>query len=130
MMSQSRSEASASVTESPWFWVMLFSLAAIAAVFTVGPKFERREASIEAKFHARERAMGREAFEKPADDAAPSDVPPWQPIFTLGPIVAILLCVAVIAMVNVFRVQRRRLTALQNDARHASSTESSGDVRS
>ncbi len=39
-----------SVTESPWFWLMLFSLAGLAAVATIGPKFDRREQSIETKF--------------------------------------------------------------------------------
>ncbi len=47
-----------SVTESPWFWVMLFSLAGLAAVATVGPKFEQREASIEAQISCAERALG------------------------------------------------------------------------
>lgn len=113
----SRAGQAISVTESPWFWVMLFSLAGLAAVFTIGPKFEKREASIEAKFHARERALGREAFEKPSDDAAPSAETPWQPIFTLGPIAAVLMCLAVVGMVNVMRFHRRKWKSLQsNDA--------------
>jgi hypothetical protein len=101
-----------SVTESPWFWVMLFSLAGLAAVATVGPKFEQREASIEAKFHARERALGREEFDKPSDDATPSAMPTWKPIFTLGPIAAVLLGIAIVAMFNVVRLQRRRFAEL------------------
>src|SRR5262245_50902765 len=97
-----------SATESPWFWLLIFSLAALAAIATIGPKFERREAAIETKFHARERAAGREAIERPADDAA-QDGPQWQPIFTLGPIAAVVALVAVVAMVNLVRLHRRRL---------------------
>jgi hypothetical protein len=111
-MSQIHPEPPASVTESPWFWVMLFSLAGLAAVFTVGPKFERRETGIEQNFHARERVLGREAFDKPSDDAAPQPAP-WRPIFTLGPIAAILICIAVIAMVGVLRFQAKRLAAMR-----------------
>ena len=100
-----------SATESPWFWVMLFSLAGLAAIATIGPKFDRREESIELKFHARERGLGREAVEQPSEDAPPEPAP-WQPIFTLGPIVAVLGVVAVVAMANVIRLHRRRLQTL------------------
>jgi hypothetical protein len=111
-MLKSQGQPSVSVTESPWFWTMLFSLAALAAVFTIGPKFERREAGIEQKFHARERALGREAFDKPAEDAEPSPTNSWRPIFTLGPIAGTLMCIAVVGMVNIFRLQKRRLAEL------------------
>ena len=59
-----------SVTESPWFWIMLFSLAGLAAVATIGPKFDRREQSIETKFQARERGLGRESVAHEADTPA------------------------------------------------------------
>ncbi len=97
-----------SASESPWFWVLIFSLAALAAIATIGPKFERREEAIETKFHARERATGREAIERPTDDAA-QDGPRWEPIFTLGPIAAVVALIAVVAMVNLVRLHRRRL---------------------
>jgi len=111
---------------------MLFSLAGLAALFTIGPKFERREASIEEKFHARERGLGREAFEPASDDAAPSQekpqghdittsdaqptAPPWQPIFTLTPIAFILTALAVVAMFNMVQFHRRRLNDLRRSA--------------
>ncbi|HZZ28354.1 MAG TPA: hypothetical protein VFE46_10170 [Pirellulales bacterium] len=111
-----------SVTDSPWFWVMLFSLAGLAALFTIGPKFERREASIEEKFHARERGLGREAIDAASGDAAPTatdapanqqnSAPPWQPIFTLTPIAFVLAAIAIVAMFNVLRFHRRRLNHL------------------
>jgi hypothetical protein len=107
-------KAPPSVTESPWFWVMLFSLTALAALATIGPKFERREQAIETRFHARERAAGREAFE-PAVDDTPAAAPQWDPIFTLGPIAGILCIIAIVAMVNVVRFHRRRLATLRRD---------------
>jgi hypothetical protein len=85
-----------SVTETPWFWVMLFSLAALAAIATIGPKFERREQIIETKFHARERGLQREAAE-PAEAGA--EGPQWNTMFTLGPIAGV---VGVLAMVSLF----------------------------
>jgi hypothetical protein len=112
-MAESEQPLPPSATESPWFWVMLFSLAGLAAIATIGPKFDRREESIELKFHARERGLGREAVEQPSEDAPPEPAP-WQPIFTLGPIVAVLGIVAVVAMFNVIRLHRCRLQALRN----------------
>ena len=102
------------VTESPWFWVMLFSLAALAAIATIGPKFEQREQSIETKFHARERGLHREAVEQPADDA-PSQIPEWNLMFTLWPIAAVVGAVAIVSFVGMIRFQRRRLRDLRRD---------------
>ncbi len=110
-MSESPSQ---SVTDTPWFWVMLFSLAALAAIATIGPKFERREQVIETKFHARERGLHREAVEQPADDA-PGEMPEWNPIFTLGPIAAAVGIVAIISFIGVVRFHRRKLTALRDE---------------
>ena len=101
-----------SVTETPWFWLMLFSLAGLAAVATIGPKFDRREQSIETKFHARERGLGRESVAQEAD--APAQIPVWDPIFTLGPIAAVLGGVALVSMVGVIRFHRRKWIVLQN----------------
>jgi hypothetical protein len=111
-MSESKN-APPSVTETPWFWLMLFSLAGLAAVATIGPKFDRREQSIETKFHARERGLGREAVE-PMDESAPAQVPQWNPIFTAGPIVGVLGAAALISMIGVLQFHRRKWMSLQN----------------
>jgi hypothetical protein len=111
-MSESN-KAPPSVTETPWFWLMLFSLAGLAAVATIGPKFDRREQSIETKFHARERGLGREAVEQP-DENTPAQVPQWNPIFTVGPIVGVLGVVALISMIGVLRFHQRKWIVLQN----------------
>jgi hypothetical protein len=108
--------------------VLIFSLAALAAIATIGPKFERREEAIETKFHARERATGREAIERPADDAA-QDAPQWQPIFTLGPIAAVVTLIAAIAMVNLVRLHRRRLGYWRGEAQDVASKEPPVDIR-
>src|SRR5215471_16751815 len=106
-MSNSDAPSSVPVTESPWFWIMLFSLAGLAALFTIGPKFEKREQGIEANFHARERGLGREAAEAPREDA-PAQEPQWEPIFTIGPIAAVLAAIAAVSMFKVARLHRQR----------------------
>ncbi len=107
-MTELRFPSPQSVTETPWFWVMLFSLAALAAMATIGPKFERREQVIETKFHARERGLHREGYEQPGDDAV-AEAPEWNPIFTLGPIMAAIGLVAIVSLVGVIRFQRRQI---------------------
>lgn len=114
-MSASPKEPVPPVTDSPWFWVMLFSLAALAGIATIGPKFERREQAIETKFHARERGLKREAAEPSAPDGQAAE-PHWEPIFTVWPVMAVLVCVALVAFVQLIRLQRRRWAALRANA--------------
>ncbi len=114
-MSDSINRSSQSVTETPWFWLMLFSCAALAAIATIGPKFERREQVIETKFHARERGLHREPS-GPGDDVELAEAPQWNPIFTLGPIVAVIGLVAIVSFVGVIRFQRRQMKGVFSDS--------------
>jgi hypothetical protein len=101
------------VIESLWFWVLMFSLAALAGIATIGPKFDRREQSLETKFHARERGLGRESSDAPTKEPAPQ-VPHWEPIFTVEPVMLLIGMIAVVALANVARLQYRRLAALRH----------------
>ena len=114
-----------SVTETPWFWVMLFSLAALAAIATVGPKFERREEAIETKFHARERGLQREAAtQEPAepDDKVAEvagDAPaakPWSPVFTLEPLMAVIGVLVVVSLFMSVRFHQKCIAAAAREA--------------
>lgn len=44
------------ITESPWYWVYVFSTACLVAIFLLGPKYSARQAQIERNFQGRERA--------------------------------------------------------------------------
>ncbi len=43
--------------ESPWFWLLVFSLMALVAVVLIGPKYMRRQARLEQKLEGRVRAQ-------------------------------------------------------------------------
>lgn len=43
--------------ESPWFWLLSFSLMALVAVVLIGPKYMRRQARLEQKLEGRTRAQ-------------------------------------------------------------------------
>lgn len=44
------------LTDSPWFWLLLFSTFALAALVTIGPKYSLRQGGIETRFQNRETA--------------------------------------------------------------------------
>ena len=46
----------ARMTDSPWFWIYLFSTAGLALLIVFGPKLYSRQAQIEREFQARQRA--------------------------------------------------------------------------
>ncbi|MCC7086813.1 MAG: hypothetical protein IT427_17585 [Pirellulales bacterium] len=112
-MSESSPRHPSSVTDSPWYWVLIFALAALAGIFTIGPKFERRQEIIETKFHGRERAQGRESLEPASVAKTAPDQRPWTRIFTLGPLVLAIAAIALVALVAVIRLQQRRLKDLR-----------------
>jgi hypothetical protein len=107
----------APVTDSPWYWALIFALAALAAIFTIGPKFERRQEVIETKFHGRERAQGRESKEQSTTNAANPDAHPWSRIFSLGPLILTITIIALVAFAAVARLQKRRLEDLREQNR-------------
>ena len=43
------------LTDSPWFWTLLFTLCATVAVLAMGGKYGRRQSTIERKYQARQR---------------------------------------------------------------------------
>jgi hypothetical protein len=102
-------------TDSPWFWVLAFSLMALAALVAIGPKYGRRQANMDVKYQARERIEADRAagnnpvteprFDELADrrDFASADntlVPLW-------PLAAILAVVALFAWVMLVTRSRR-----------------------
>ena len=53
------------ITDSPWFWVHLFCIAALIGLVLVGPKFAQRQANFERKFQGRQRASLKNAGLEP-----------------------------------------------------------------
>jgi hypothetical protein len=55
-MSAGRLDRGTPATDCPWFWVGIFATAALLALVVAGPRFSHRQAQIERRFQARERA--------------------------------------------------------------------------
>jgi hypothetical protein len=45
------------LTDSPWFWVCVFSAMALAGTIAIAPKYEARQRQIELRFEARQRSQ-------------------------------------------------------------------------
>ncbi len=108
-------QPSSPVTDSPWFWVMMFSLMALAALTAIGGKYGRRQATIERQYQARTRVAEQQANENnstadtrtdqqtaPRDFATPADT-----LIPLWPLAVVLLLVALSAGFMLVRGRRR-----------------------
>ncbi|HEY3393735.1 MAG TPA: hypothetical protein VGK58_13575 [Lacipirellulaceae bacterium] len=62
-------DSRAGITDSPWFWVLAFSLMALLALVAIGTKYSRRQTRLELQYQARERIAERraDANSSPAD---------------------------------------------------------------
>jgi hypothetical protein len=47
----------APITDSPWFWVLLFSLMGIVALVAISGQYGKRQARLEKQYQARERVV-------------------------------------------------------------------------
>jgi hypothetical protein len=100
-----------SLTDSPWFWVLAFSLMALGALVAIGGKYGRRQASIERKYQARERIAADRAAGNNLNAGARSDeladrrqfATPHDTLVPLWPLAAILVIVALFAGAMLYR---------------------------
>jgi hypothetical protein len=60
------------LTDSPWFWLLVFANAALLGVAIIGPKYNVRQGAVERRFEAR-REVARRALAQPANETAPGD---------------------------------------------------------
>jgi type VI protein secretion system component VasF len=103
------------VTDSPWFWVMMFSLMALGALVAIGGKYGRRQAAIERQFQARTRVAEQLASEnnstaetRIAEQTPPRDfATPGETLIPLWPLAAVLVLIVVFALIMLVRGQRR-----------------------
>ena len=87
------------ITDSPWFWVYLFGVAALIFVTLEAPKFRQRQANIERKGQGRLRAAQSAAGQTP--DAELST--PENTAVNLQPILIVVGAATAVAWVILWR---------------------------
>jgi hypothetical protein len=104
------------VTDSPWFWVLMFSVMALGALMAIGGKYGRRQSAVERQYQARERiaqqqAAGNNSAAAERNDSQKSPprhfASPGDTLIPLWPLAALLLVVALFALVMLFQGRGR-----------------------
>lgn len=108
-LSHSANSKPPAITDSPWFWVMLFSTASLVALALIAPKYSMRQRQLEMQYQAREETLRRNVeSDHPADDA-PTIAPPapGDLIIPLGPLFGVCAVLLLVSMVLLKRDARR-----------------------
>ena len=103
------------LTDSPWFWLLVFSGMALAALLAIGPKYGGRQARLERQYQARERIAAQRAVEnidteseRTNDQAERRDfASPEDTLIPLWPLAVILSVVVVFAAIMLIRGRGR-----------------------
>ena len=109
------SEDHVSITDSPWFWVLIFSVMGLLALAVIGGKYGRRQANIERQYQARERVAEKLAAENnPAaadriedSDARREYATPGDKLIPIWPLAVLLGLFAVVAAAMLYRGRGR-----------------------
>jgi hypothetical protein len=100
------------ITDSPWFWVLIFSLMALGALMAIGGKYGRRQSAIERQYQARERIAERPVAGNNSADAERNELQQASPrnfaspdntLIPLWPLAVLLVTVALFALVILYR---------------------------
>ena len=92
------------LSDSPWFWVYLFTTFALIVLMVMAPRVRERQAQIERKAQGRERAMERAAGQTPQTPLST----PGSTVIPLTPLFVILGAVWVVSWFMLLRRFRHR----------------------
>jgi hypothetical protein len=105
---------SSSITDSPWFWVMMFSLMALGALAAIGGKYGRRQAAIERQYQARTRVAEQASENNSTDDTRTNEqaitrdfASPGDPLIPIWPLAVLLILIALFAAIMLVRGRGR-----------------------
>jgi len=87
------------MADSPWFWVYLFTTAALIALALIGPKFAARQAQIEREFQGRQRAAQNMHGEEPTGSLSTAE----RTLITLRPLFFGLAAITTVAWIVFYR---------------------------
>jgi hypothetical protein len=109
----SENDQQSGITDSAWFWVLIFSLMGLVAIFAMHGKYGRRQANIERNYQARERVAEKVAAENNLTEPDRTDnlevrrdfATPDNQLVPLWPLAILLALVAVVAACMLYRAR-------------------------
>jgi hypothetical protein len=97
------------ITDSPWFWVLLFSIVGLVALGGISGQYGKRQARLERQYQARERIRDDEIGDAAVGDPARRDYSsPEKTLIPIWPLAVPLGGVVVVAAVILRREHLRR----------------------
>lgn len=115
----STSPARPPITDSPWFWLAVFSLGGIAAVLLIEQQYRPRQRRLEMQYRAQEEILRRQAAGEPAARGVgqEGDAPPpteRELIIPLWPLIGVCLLVFAASVSMIWR-ERTTLTDFEKE---------------
>lgn len=109
------SQPSPPLTDSPWFWVLAFSLMALVALAAMNGKYGRRQSALERQYQARDRVAAGETGPTAAggDTGRRPYAMPGQTLVPLWPLALIMVAIALVSGAMLWR-GRGRPGSLEN----------------
>jgi tryptophan-rich sensory protein len=106
-------------SDSPWFWVMLFSAAGVMFLLAFSPKYGARQQRLEMQYYARQEITRRQV-EGPGASGPEAEPPaPGELIIPLWPLVALFSASFAISAALAWRSTRRAVAPASRQGRGA-----------
>jgi hypothetical protein len=109
------SQANSGLTDSAWFWVLIFALMGLVALFAMHGKYSRRQANIERNYQARTRVAEQVATENNFGEPDRMDniqvrrdfATPDENLVPLWPLAVLLAAAAIVSAGMLYRAHTR-----------------------
>ena len=133
--SETTEQTQAPLSDTPWFWVLLFAIVGLLALVAMSPKYGRRQANIERQYQARERVAERVTAENNPDASARIDdldarrpyVTTSEKLIPIWPLAVLLALVSLVAALMLVRRHRGRGRLAAASSEQPGSSDVEGD---
>jgi hypothetical protein len=100
-----------SLTDSPWFWAMIFSAMGVVLLLAIWPKYAKRQGRLELQYQAqqeiaRRHVEGASAMREPGEEGSAAPPGPSELIIPLGPLVLLFAVLFAITAGMLYRARR------------------------